>query len=133
MRGTYPIILFDWQPSLHSEHPREFLKTFSGTVVTDRYQVYHKLAKERHDLKVAGCWIRARRPFAKFIKSVGQDITKGSIAQEVYSMITEIMHIDNIFDDLPVSDRKNQRQLVLSKKVAAYFTWGKAEILSGDP
>ena len=29
-------------------------------------------------------------------------------------MITEIMHIDNTFDDLPVSDRKKQRQLVLS-------------------
>lgn len=61
---THPIVLFDWQPSRHSDHPREFLKTFSGTVVTDDYQVYHKLAKERRDLKVAGCWIHARRPFA---------------------------------------------------------------------
>ena len=26
-----------------------------GTVVTDGYQVYHKLARERRDLKVAGC------------------------------------------------------------------------------
>ena len=55
LRGTHPIVLFDWQPSRHSDHPREFLKTFSGTVFTDGYQVYHKLAKERRDLKVAGC------------------------------------------------------------------------------
>ena len=41
LRGTHPIVLFDWQPSRHSDHPREFLKTFSGTVVTDGYQVYH--------------------------------------------------------------------------------------------
>ena len=40
-------------------------------------------------------------------------------------MITEIMHIDNTFDDLPVSDRKKQRQLVLSEKVDAYFVWTK--------
>ena len=40
-------------------------------------------------------------------------------------MITEIMHIDNTFDDLPVSDRKKQRQLVLSEKVDAYFAWAK--------
>ena len=125
LRGTHPIVLFDWQPSRHSEHPREFLKTFSGTVVTDGYQVYHRLAKERRDLKVAGCWVHARRPFAEFIKSVGQDTAKGSIAQEAYSMITEIMHIDNTFDDLPVSDRKKQRQLVLSEKVDAYFAWAK--------
>ena len=63
LRGTHPIVLFDWQPSRHSDHPREFLKTFSGTVVTDGYQVYHKLAKERRDLKVAGCWVHARRPY----------------------------------------------------------------------
>ena len=49
LRGTHPIVLLDWQPSRHSDHPREFLKTFSGTVITDGYQVYHKLAKERRD------------------------------------------------------------------------------------
>lgn len=40
-------------------------------------------------------------------------------------MITEIMHIDNTFDDLPATDRKKQRQLVLSEKVDAYFAWAK--------
>ena len=124
-RGTHPIVLYEWQESRRSDHPREFLKTFSGTVVTDGYQVYHKLEKEREDLKVAGCWIHARRPFADFIKSVGLTAAKGSIAQEAYDMITEMLHIDNTFDDLPISDRKKQRQLVLSDKVDAYFAWVK--------
>ena len=35
------------------------------------------------------------------------------------------MHIDNTFDDLSVTDRKKQRQLVLSEKVDAYFAWAK--------
>ena len=116
LRGTHPIVLFDWQPSRHSEHPREFLKTFSGTVVTDGYQVYHKLAKERRDLKIAGCWVHARRPFAEFIKSVGQDTAKGSIAQEAYSMITEIMHIDNTFDTFLLQTAKNSVSLFFLKK-----------------
>ena len=125
LKGTHPIVLYDWQDSRRSDHPREFLKTFSGTVVTDGYQVYHKLEKEREDLKVAGCWIHARRPFADFIKSVGLTAAKGSIAQEAYDMITEMLRVDNTFDDLPVSDRKKQRQLVLSDKVDAYFAWVK--------
>ena len=125
LRGTHPVVLYDWQASRRSDHPREFLKTFSGTVVTDGYQVYHKLSKERQDLKVAGCWIHARRPFADFIKSVGLSTAKGSIAQEAYDMITEMLHIDNGFDDLSASDRKKQRQLVLSGKVDAYFAWAK--------
>lgn len=38
-------------------------------------------------------------------------------------MITEIMHIDNRFDDLPSCDRLKQRQLVSTEKVDAYFAW----------
>ena len=132
-RGTHPIVLYDWQDSRRSDHPREFLKTFSGTVVTDGYQVYHKFEKEREDLKVAGCWIHARRPFADFIKSVGLTAAKGSIAQEAYDMITEMIRIDNTFDDLPVSDRKKQRQLVLSEKVDAYFAWIKQKYAQVTP
>ncbi len=123
--SEHPIVLYDWQPSRKADHPREFLKDFSGTVVTDGYQVYHKLGNERHDLQIAGCWIHARRPFAEFIKSVGAEAAKGSIAAEAYSMITEIMHIDNSFDDLTNRDRKKQRQLVLQEKVDAYFAWTK--------
>jgi transposase len=66
-----------------------------------------------------------RISFAEFIKSVSQDTVKGSIAQEAYSMITEIMHIDNTFDGLSVTDRKKQHQLVLSEKADAYFVWAK--------
>lgn len=120
-----PIILFDWQPSRRADHPREFLKDFSGTVVTDGYQVYHKLGKERPDLNIAGCWIHARRPFSDFIKSVGKKTAKGTVAQEAYDMITEMLHIDNGFDDLPPNDRKNQRQEHLKRRVDAYFEWAK--------
>ena len=123
--SKHPIVLYDWQPSRRADHPREFLKDFSGTVVTDGYQVYHKLGKEREDLKISGCWIHARRPYAEFIKSVGASAAKGSIAAEAYSMITEIMHLDNGFDDLSNRDRKKQRQLVLQDKVDAYFEWVK--------
>ena len=38
-------------------------------------------------------------------------------------MITEIMHMDNTFDDLSVTERKKQRQLVLYEKVDAYFDY----------
>ena len=121
-----PIVLFDWQPSRRADHPRDFLKNFSGTVVTDGYQVYHKLGKERPDLNVAGCWVHARRPFADFIKSLKRKSdAKGTIAQEAYDLITEMMYIDNGFDDLSPSDRKKQRQEHLGERVDAYFEWVK--------
>lgn len=122
-----PIILFEWQPSRRADHPRAFLMNFSGILVTDGYQVYHILAKEREDLIVAGCWIHTRRPYAEFIKALqrNENPTEGTIAEEAYRRITEIMQIDNTFDDLSVSDRKKQRQLHLREKVDAYFAWVK--------
>lgn len=123
--SKHPIVLYDWQPSRKADHPREFLKDFSGIAVTDGYQVNHTLGKERQALKIAGCWIHARRSYAEFIKSVGVSAAKGSVAAEAYSMITEMMHIDNEFDDLSNTNRKKQRQLVLQDKVDAYFEWVK--------
>lgn len=122
---THPIVLYDWQDSRRSDHPRDFLKDFSGTVITDGYQVYHKLEKERNDLKIGGCWIHSRRPYAEIIKSIGLSEAKGSVAQEAYDMITEMLHTDNEFDDLPANDRLKQRQLILAEKVDVYFAWVK--------
>jgi len=65
--------------------------------------------------------IHARRYFAEYIKSIGKDVSKGTIAYKAYEKITEIMHIDNSFDDISINDRKKQRQLVLKPKVDAYF------------
>ena len=98
--SSKPIILYDWQPSRRTDHPIEFLKAFSGIAITDGYQVYHKLSKERPDLLIGGCWIHARRTFADFIKSI-KGSADGTIAYKAYSLITEMLHINNGFDDLP--------------------------------
>ena len=79
------------------------------------YNRLHPLIYDNHD-------IHARQPFAEFIKFL-KSSADGTIAQEAHSMITEIMHIDNRFDDLPSCDRLKQRQLVSTEKVDAYFAW----------
>jgi hypothetical protein len=40
-------------------------------------------------------------------------------------MITDIMHMDNGYDDLAPGDRKKQRQFNLKDKVDGYFAWAK--------
>ena len=40
-------------------------------------------------------------------------------------MITEILHLDNGYDDLSPTERKKQRQRYLKEKVDAYFEWVK--------
>lgn len=50
-----PIVVYESQPFHRADRPRKFLESFSGTVVTDSYQVYHKLGKGREYLNVGSC------------------------------------------------------------------------------
>ena len=49
------IIFYEYQKTRNASHPRNFLKDYTGICVTDGYQVYHTLEKEREDLRIAGC------------------------------------------------------------------------------
>ena len=41
--ATPPIILFDRKPGRTPDYPRAFFSSFSGTIVTDGYQVYNNV------------------------------------------------------------------------------------------
>lgn len=76
MYNASPIVLYEYQKTCNDSYPREFLKDYSGIVVTDRYQLYHNLEKERGDLKIVGCWSHARRRFANVVQALGKEKSK---------------------------------------------------------
>ncbi|MBE5918583.1 MAG: IS66 family transposase [Pseudobutyrivibrio ruminis] len=122
-KDKHPIVIYDYQRSRRADHPREFLKDFSGTVVTDGYQVYHTIDKERQDLTVAGCWVHAKRKFAEIVKSLGETGAKGTIAKQAEDMISEIFFLDNQLDELSKREREKRRKLDVKPKVNAFFEW----------
>lgn len=76
MNPEKQIILYEYQLTRNASHPREFLKEFKGICVTDGYQVYHTLEKEKEDLTIAGCWVHMRRRFEQGLGSNSQGSTK---------------------------------------------------------
>jgi transposase len=62
-RDGPPIVLFEYQPTRAAEHPRLFLKGFSGYLHVDGYAAYEGLP----GVRLCGCWSHARR---KFIEAV---------------------------------------------------------------
>ncbi len=58
-----PDVLYEYQATRSSEHPRAFLKGFSGFLHTDGYQAYDSVP----DVKPVGCWSHARRYFVDAI------------------------------------------------------------------
>lgn len=126
--ADHPIVIYDFQKTRHTDHPREFLGSYSGVLVTDGYQPYHTLDKQRDDLTVAGCWVHAKRKFSELVKAKGADSPDGTIAAEAVKKISRIFHLDNKLDDLCKTDRERQRRITVKPAVDAFFAWAKTEV-----
>jgi len=127
MHKTSPIILYNYQRTRNSSHPKEFLEGFQGTLVTDGYQVYHKLSSDDPNIVIAGCWAHARRNFANIVKSLGKEQSKGTLAEDVLKQIAAIYKIDNTLVDLTPEERLHRRKLLVTPMVDAFFAWIKTK------
>jgi transposase len=123
------IVLYEYQPTRNASHPREFLRNFQGICVTDGYQVYHALEKEREDLRIAGCWAHARRRFDEALKAVPKVSQKDTLAFLALKQIQAIYREDNKLAGMSPAERLEHRQLTVKPLVDAYFAWVKQNLL----
>ena len=121
MYKEHPIVLYEYQKTRNASHPREFLKEYGGVVVTDGYQVYHTLEKERENLTIAGCWSHSRRRFANMVKVLGKEKSKNSLAYDALKQIGAIYKLEESFSNLSPTERLKQRQLSIKPLVEAFF------------
>lgn len=127
------IVLYEYQPTRNANHPRSFLKEFRGVCITDGYQIYHTIAEEREDLKVAGCWAHVRRRFDEAVKALPKASQKMSLAYLALKQIQAIYREDNKLKELGSEERLKHRQLTVKPLVDAYFAWAKQNLLSVMP
>ena len=128
-----PIVLYEYQPGRNASHPREFLKEFNGICVTDGYQVYHTIEKEREDLKIAGCWAHARRRFDEAVKALPKAKQKDSLAYLALKQIQAIYREDSRLADMNPQERLKHRQVTVKPLVDAYFAWVKQNLTKVTP
>ena len=119
------IILYEYQRTRNASHPREFLKDYSGICVTDGYQVYHTLEKEREDLIIAGCWVHARRRFDEALAVVPKESRKESASFLIIKQIQAIYREEGKLKELSPKERLVQRQVVVKPLVDALFVYLK--------
>lgn len=119
------IVLYEYQRTRNASHPRKFLKDFSGICVTDGYQVYHTLEKEKEDLTIAGCWVHGRRKFEEALATIPAEGKKESIAYLVMKQIQAIYREEAKLKDLSSKERLAQRQVVIQPLVDALFVYLK--------
>ena len=125
MYQDHQIILYEYQKTRNTSHPRSFLKDYSGICVTDGYQVYHTLEKEKEDLTIAGCWVHCRRKFHDALEVISKEHREESILHLLMKQIQAIYREEGKLSDLPSQERLVQRQLVVKPLVDAFFVYLK--------
>lgn len=125
MNPEKQIILYEYQKTRNASHPRKFLKDYTGICVTDGYQVYHTLEKEKEDLRIAGCWVHCRRKFHEALEVMPKELRKQSVMHLIMNQIQAIYREEGKLSGLSAEERLAQRQLVVKPLVDAFFAYLK--------
>lgn len=128
--NCHPVYLYEYDNGSRAGYViGEYLKGYTGVLVTDGYQSYHTLQKERSDdIKVAGCWAHVRRKFADIVKATDKKkaMTSGQkVADEAIKRIAAIYHTDNMYKGTSPKEILDNRQQSVKPLVDAYFAWVK--------
>lgn len=98
--------------------------------MTDGYQVYHSIDRDREDLTVAGCWAHARRGFADVIKAAPKDDQHftATVAYKALQIIqTMYRYEEKGYADKSLEERKTIRSQQCAPLVDAFLAYLKAE------
>ena len=129
-----PVIVYEYQKTRHSEHPKEYYKDFRGVLVTDGLEQYHKLARETEGIENANCMAHARRHFANAVKAMGKKngaAVRSSIAYQALVHIGAFYDLEKGLKELPPKEREKERQTSIEPLVEAYFAWVKKTLREG--
>jgi transposase len=73
-----PIVIYEYQETRSSSHPKRFLEGFKGFLHTDGYAGYHGL---HPGIIIVGCWAHLRRKLDEAVKSAPPDARPGIPSQ----------------------------------------------------
>ena len=118
----HPIVLYEYQPTRSSAHPKRFLTGYTGYLHTDGYSGYHTLS----GITVVGCFAHLRRKFDEAVKALPPEKREGSESQKGLELINELFALEHEFEGLTPEQRKEARLERSKPKAEAFFAWAKS-------
>ena len=117
------IVLYEYQPNRKADHPKEFLKGFSGYLHTDGYKGYHVLPEE---IRVVGCWAHARRYFDEALKVLPAAQRNASQAHKGWAYCNQLFAIEDKLKKCSPRERYHQRQKKAKPILDAFLRWAQS-------
>jgi len=118
------IVIFEYQPNRNHEHPKIFLKEYSGYIHTDGYEAYHKLPE---NIIVSGCWAHLRRRWDDASKVVPKEKRKESNSYKGLAYCQSLFILEQKYDEQKLNkDERQEQRLKHSLPIAKdFFEWAK--------
>jgi transposase len=116
------IVLYEYQPTRSSSHPRKFLGGFKGYLHTDGYSGYHCLPP---DIAVVGCWAHVRRKFDEALKAAPPDTRDSTPSQKGLEFCNKLFSLEREYAEKKLAPEKRyEARLEHSKPVFdAMYAW----------
>ena len=119
--AEHPIVLFDYQPDKTQARPREFLKGFSGYLMTDAASSYHGLPD---DIVLVGCFAHARSNFFDAIKVIQKEEDRvGSLASVGLKYCDDLFDIERNIKEKPFDERYRLRNRDAGPILDEFHAW----------
>ena len=117
------IVVYEYQKTRHSDHPKEYYKDFRGVLMTDGLEQYHKLSREQEGLTNANCFAHIRRHFANAVKAMGKgnaEAVRASVAYKALIQIGAAYDLEGTLKELIPEERLKERQSSIRPLVEEY-------------
>jgi transposase len=119
--GKHPIVLYEYQPTRSSSHPKRFLTDWKGYLHTDGYKGYHSLS----DVTVVGCFAHVRRKFDEALKGMPAEGRLGSAAEKGLDYCNRLFKLEREYAALK-SEERHEKRLEKSLPIAEELLgWAK--------
>jgi transposase len=117
-----PCVVYEYQSTRASQHPKVFLAGFSGYLQIDAYQGYNAVTS-RQDVISVGCFAHCKRKFNDVLKmSLDKQRPKQGKAFEAITVITKLYEIERIAKDANLTpDEIKAMRLEKSKPILDAF------------
>jgi len=123
-RDGPPIILYEYQTTRASKHPRRFLSGFKGYLHVDGYAGYNDLP----DVTLVGCWAHARRKFDEALKALPDSKRSAAVAaREGLEFCNRLFAIERELKDAAPDERYKTRLARSRPVLDAFLAWLKSQ------
>jgi hypothetical protein len=119
-RSSGPAVIYEYQETRSSSHPKRFLSGFNGYLHTDGYSGCHTLPP---NIKAVGCWAHLRRRLVESVAPAPPEAREGLPSQKGLDFCSRLSALKREFKKLNPEERCKERLERSEPLMDEFYSW----------